>query len=72
MTVKSKFAASRIWLDAEKSLEFGADMLWIQFLSAEPARYRAGESRARLSSACLQESFNVALFVNEAKENVNE
>ena len=55
--------------DAEKSLELGADMLGFNFYLPSPraiAPEKAREIMARLPA----ESFNVALFVNAAREEV--
>ena len=57
--------------DAEKSLEFGADMLGFNFYPPSP-RCIAPE-KAREIIACLpRDSFNVALFVNEPRARVND
>ncbi len=55
--------------DAEKALEFGADMLGFNFYAPSP-RAIAPEQARQIIERLPAESFNVALFVNESRENV--
>ncbi|HEX9786890.1 MAG TPA: phosphoribosylanthranilate isomerase [Candidatus Binatia bacterium] len=67
--VKVKVCGITNLADAEKALELGADMLGFNFYALSPRAVpadRAREMIARLPA----DSFNVALFVNEAKEKV--
>jgi phosphoribosylanthranilate isomerase len=69
MTVKVKICGITSLADAEKALEFGADMLGFNFYAPSPRCITAAKAREileRLPSS----SFNVALFVNESRENV--
>jgi phosphoribosylanthranilate isomerase len=67
MTVQVKVCGITNLADAEKALEFGADMLGFNFYAPSPraiAAVKAREIIERLPAT----SFNVALFVNEARE----
>jgi phosphoribosylanthranilate isomerase len=55
--------------DAEKALEFGADMLGFNFYAPSPRCITAEKARVILERLPA-DSFNVALFVNEAREKV--
>ena len=69
MTVKIKVCGITNLADAEKSLEFGADMLGFNFYA--PSRRAIAPEKAREIIAGLPaESFNVALFVNESRAKV--
>lgn len=71
MAVKVKVCGITNLADAEKALEFGADMLGFNFYAPSPraiAPEQAREITARLPAG----SFNVALFVNERRERVLE
>ena len=71
MAVKVKVCGITNLADAEKALEFGADMLGFNFYAPSPraiAPEQAREITARLPAG----SFNVALFVNERREKVIE
>lgn len=70
MAVKVKVCGITTLADAEKSLEFGADMLGFNFYAPSPRSLtpeKAREIIAQLPAA----SFNVALFVNDARERVS-
>jgi phosphoribosylanthranilate isomerase len=67
--VKIKICGITSLDDAEKALEFGADMLGFNFYAPSPRAI--APDRARAIIECLPaDSFNIALFVNEAKEKV--
>ena len=71
MAVKIKVCGITNLDDAEKSLEFGADILGFNFYPPSPrciAPRKAREILERLPA----DAFNVALFVNEPKARVNE
>ena len=71
MNVKVKVCGITSLADAQKSLELGADMLGFNFYPPSPrflAPQKAGEIIQRLPA----DSFNVAVFVNEPKENVSD
>ena len=71
MTVKIKVCGITNLADAEKALEFGADILGFNFYAPSPrsiAPHQAREIVERLP----EEIFNVALFVNETKARVNQ
>ena len=71
MPVKIKVCGITNLADAEKSLEYGADILGFNFYPPSPrciAPSKAREIIARLP----EDSFNVALFVNETKARVNQ
>ena len=57
--------------DAEKALEFGADMLGFNFYAPSP-RSIAPEQAREIQQQLPAGAFNVALFVNEAKEKVQQ
>ncbi|MBM2804266.1 MAG: phosphoribosylanthranilate isomerase [Deltaproteobacteria bacterium] len=57
--------------DAEMALEFGADMLGFNFYPPSP-RYIAAEKAREILERLPADSFNIALFVNEAREKVHE
>jgi len=58
-------------VDAEKALEFGADMLGFNFYAPSP-RVIAPEKARQIIERLPENSFNVALFVNESREKVLE
>ena len=71
MTVQVKVCGITNLTDAEKALEFGADMLGFNFYAPSSraiAAVKAQEIIERLPAT----SFNVALFVNEAREKVGQ
>jgi phosphoribosylanthranilate isomerase len=71
MTVNVKVCGITNLADAEKALEFGADMLGFNFYP--PSRRSIAPENAREILQQLPAStFNVALFVNEEKEKVRE
>jgi phosphoribosylanthranilate isomerase len=57
--------------DAEKALEFGADMLGFNFYPPSP-RSIAPETAREILRQLPASTFNVALFVNEGKERVRD
>ena len=57
--------------DAEKALEFGADMLGFNFYPPSP-RCIAAEKAREILERLPADSFNIALFVNESREKVRE
>jgi phosphoribosylanthranilate isomerase len=69
--VKIKVCGITNLADAEKALEFGADMLGFNFYPPSP-RSIAPEKAREILQGLPAGSFNVALFVNEAKEKVQE
>ena len=69
MTVKVKVCGITNLADAEKSLEFGADMLGFNFYAPSP-RAIAPEKAREIIAGLPPESFNVALFVNESRAKV--
>jgi len=69
MTVKVKVCGITNLADAEKALEYGADMLGVNFYPPS-SRSIAPEKAREILQALPAGSFNVALFVNEAKEKV--
>ena len=71
MTVKVKVCGITNLADAEKALEYGADMLGFNFYPPS-SRSIAPEKAREILQALPAGSFNVALFVNEAKEKVHE
>ena len=71
MTVKVKVCGITNLADAEKALEFGADMLGFNFYPPSSRSITPETARAILHALPV-ESFNVALFVNETKEKVRE
>jgi len=70
-TVKIKVCGITSLADAEKALEFGADMLGFNFYAPSP-RCIAPEQAREIIERLPADSFNVALFVNEAREKVRE
>jgi phosphoribosylanthranilate isomerase len=71
MTVKVKVCGITNFADAEKALEFGADMLGFNFY-APSSRCLTPETAGKILNALPAESFNVALFVNETQKKVRE
>lgn len=69
MAVKIKVCGITTMEDAEKALELGADMLGFNFYAPSP-RAIAPEQARQIIERLPAESFNVALFVNESRENV--
>ena len=69
MAVKIKVCGITSLVDAEKALEFGADMLGFNFYPASPRRI-AAEKAAQIIERLPASSFNVALFVNESRQKV--
>ncbi len=67
MTVQVKVCGITNLADAEKSLEFGADMLGFNFYTPSPRAITANKAR-EIIERLPATAFNVALFVNEAKE----
>lgn len=70
MTVKVKVCGITSLADAEKSLEFGADMLGFNFYAPSP-RAIALEKAREIVERLPVDSFNVALFVNESRAKVS-
>jgi phosphoribosylanthranilate isomerase len=71
MAVKVKVCGITNLADAEAALADGADMLGFNFYPSSP-RCLAPEKAQEIIRALPAGSFNVALFVNESKEKVNE
>lgn len=71
MAVKVKVCGITNLADAEKALEYGADMLGFNFYLPS-ARCIAPEGAKKILESLPEESFNVALFVNESREKVRE
>ena len=69
--VKVKVCGITSLLDAEKSLELGADMLGFNFYTSSPRAIAPVKARAIIARLPC-ESFNIALFVNAARENVTQ
>lgn len=67
MTVQVKVCGITNLADAEKSLEFGADMLGFNFYGPSPRAIAAAKAR-EIIERLPANSFNVALFVNEVRE----
>lgn len=67
MTVQVKVCGITNLADAEKSLEFGADMLGFNFYGPSPRAIAAAKAR-EIIERLPANSFNVALFVNELRE----
>jgi len=67
MTVQVKVCGITNLADAEKALEFGADMLGFNFYQPSPRAIAADKAR-EIIERLPATSFNVALFVNEARE----
>jgi phosphoribosylanthranilate isomerase len=71
MAVKIKVCGITNLDDAEKSLEFGADILGFNFYPPSPRCIAPGKAR-EIIERLPADAFNVALFVNEPKARVNE
>ncbi|HKY08775.1 MAG TPA: phosphoribosylanthranilate isomerase [Candidatus Binatia bacterium] len=71
MAVQVKVCGITTLTDAEKALEFGADMLGFNFYAPSPRAITAEKARAILERLPAT-SFNVALFVNEIRETVEQ
>ena len=69
--VKVKVCGTTNIQDALKAVELGADLLGFNFYSPSP-RYVQPETARTILSELPREIENVALFVNEPKERVNE
>ena len=69
--VKVKVCGITNLADAEKALEFGADMLGFNFYPPSP-RSIAPETAREILRQLPASTFNVALFVNEGKERVRD
>lgn len=69
--VKVKVCGITNLTDAEKALEFGVDMLGFNFYPPSP-RCIAPKKAREIMQQLPADSFNVALFVNAAKERVKE
>jgi phosphoribosylanthranilate isomerase len=69
MSVKVKICGITNLADAEKALEFGADMLGFNFYAPSPRALTAERAREILEDLPA-DAFNVALFVNESREEV--
>lgn len=69
--VKVKVCGITSLMDAEKALEFGADLLGFNFYPPSP-RYLAPEAAAAILAALPETSCNVALFVNESRSRVRQ
>jgi len=67
--VKVKVCGITSLADAEKALEFGADLLGFNFYPPS-ARYVAPETAQKILQRLPSGSFNVAVFVNEPRERV--
>lgn len=70
MTVKVKVCGITSLADAEKALEFGADMLGFNFYPPSP-RCITPESARAILEKLPRDGFNVALFVNEDRKKVS-
>ncbi|HYA30824.1 MAG TPA: phosphoribosylanthranilate isomerase [Acidobacteriota bacterium] len=69
--VKVKVCGITSLADAEKALEFGADMLGFNFYPPSPRCITPERARGIIAGLPL-DSFNVALFVNAARQKVND
>ena len=67
MPVKIKVCGITNLGDAEKALEFGADILGFNFYPPSP-RCVAPEKAREIIERLPRDAFNVALFVNEPQE----
>jgi phosphoribosylanthranilate isomerase len=67
--VKIKVCGITSLVDAEKALEFGADLLGFNFYPPSP-RWIAPELAREILERLPESSFNVAVFVNEPRERV--
>lgn len=71
MAVKIKVCGITNLGDAEKALEFGADILGFNFYPPSPRCIAPAKAR-EIIERLPRDAFNVALFVNEPKARVNE
>ena len=71
MNVKVKVCGITSFADAEKALELGADMLGFNFYPPSP-RFLTPQKAGQIVQRLPADSFNVALFVNEPRENVSD
>ena len=71
MAIKVKVCGITNLADAEKALEFGADMLGFNFYPPS-SRCITPQTATKIINALPATSFNVALFVNETKEKVRD
>lgn len=71
MAVKIKICGITSLADAEKALELGADMLGFNFYPPSP-RALAPDQAREIIQRLPADSFNVALFVNAARQQVEE
>jgi phosphoribosylanthranilate isomerase len=69
LMVKVKVCGITNVADAEKALEFGADLLGFNFYSPSPRALAPAAARAIIESL-PRETGNIALFVNEPKDQV--
>ncbi|MBM4262167.1 MAG: phosphoribosylanthranilate isomerase [Deltaproteobacteria bacterium] len=69
MNVRVKVCGITSLVDAEKALEFGADMLGFNFYPPSP-RCISPEAARSILEKLPRNCFNVALFVNEEREKV--
>jgi phosphoribosylanthranilate isomerase len=69
MAVKVKVCGITSLEDAQAALEFGADMLGFNFYAPSPRAIAAAQAD-RILARLPKDAFNVALFVNESRENV--
>jgi phosphoribosylanthranilate isomerase len=69
--VKVKVCGITSLADAEKALEYGADGLGFNFYPPSP-RYLAPEKARAIVRQLPADTWNVALFVNEAKERIRQ
>ena len=69
--VKVKVCGITSLIDAEKALEFGADLLGFNFYQPSP-RWVTPQAAAAVLAGLPETSFNVALFVNESQSRVRE
>ncbi|MSP37448.1 MAG: phosphoribosylanthranilate isomerase [Deltaproteobacteria bacterium] len=68
-SVKIKVCGITSLLDAEKAIEFGADMLGFNFYPPSPRCITPEQARDMLGQL-PRDCFNIALFVNEPREKV--
>ena len=71
MNVKVKVCGITSLADAEKALELGADMLGFNFYPPSP-RFLTLQKAREITQRLPAHSFNVAVFVNEPRENVSD
>ena len=69
--VKVKVCGITSLIDAEKALEFGADLLGFNFYQPSP-RCVTPQAAAAVLAVLPETSYNVALFVNESQARVRE